>query len=440
MKVIINLGILLLAPFWLGAQSVADAYVLEAMTNNKALLQKQNLVAQKRSEVSQAQGLFAPQLSFQANYTLAYGGRELNFPVGDMLNPAYAALNELTESNQFPTDIENVEEQFLPHNFQETKLRLIQPIFNSDLYYNLKARQNLLSLEQARVEAYELELAYTVKTAYYQYLQSEEGIKVYESNMASLKALLETNRKLVKEGQQSPEAVYRTQVAINHLKADWQAAVESRDRARNYFNFLLNRPLSKAITIDSNVNSGTLAPDTNISQRPELKALEAARLAQANEVNRLSAQRLPNLNLVVDAGFQGFGYEFDEQEFLLMQVGLQWNIFSGFSRRSQQATANLQLENLQLQEAELLQQLRLQVAQAWVQLESAQAQMSAQQAATENARKNLEIAQKKYAQGQILLLELLDAQNSYQAEQQALLISTYRIPMAVAAIERATAL
>ena len=113
----------------LSAQSVTlEKYVKEGLKNNQAL-KSQNLSYLKSMEVlKEAKGLYMPQVSFNASYSLASGGRAIQFPVGDLFNPIHSTLNTLLENNAFPTDLENVNEQFLPHNFQETKVRIIQPI------------------------------------------------------------------------------------------------------------------------------------------------------------------------------------------------------------------------------------------------------------------------------------------------------------------------
>jgi hypothetical protein len=36
------------------------------------------------------------------DYFMAGGGRTVDFPVGDLLNPVYTTLNQLTGGNNFP--------------------------------------------------------------------------------------------------------------------------------------------------------------------------------------------------------------------------------------------------------------------------------------------------------------------------------------------------
>ncbi|MEL6843559.1 MAG: TolC family protein, partial [Bacteroidota bacterium] len=109
----------------LRAQSPLERYVAEGLESNLSLQQKALSVEKSRQALREARGLFMPQVSLQASYSLAGGGRALEFPIGDLLNPVYATLNQLTGSEQFPTNLENVNEQFAPNNFQETKLRVV---------------------------------------------------------------------------------------------------------------------------------------------------------------------------------------------------------------------------------------------------------------------------------------------------------------------------
>ena len=71
------------------------------------MLQQQQFALEKSMyALKEAQSLFLPKVSLQADYFLAGGGRTVDFPAGDILNPVYATLNQLTEGNNFPT-VEN---------------------------------------------------------------------------------------------------------------------------------------------------------------------------------------------------------------------------------------------------------------------------------------------------------------------------------------------
>ena len=89
-----------------------DAYVAEGLQSNLAL-KGQNLSLEKSLRVlDEAKGLFLPTLDLNARYSLAAGGRTIEFPVGDLLNPVYGTLNQMTGSDRFPT-LQNVNTPFL---------------------------------------------------------------------------------------------------------------------------------------------------------------------------------------------------------------------------------------------------------------------------------------------------------------------------------------
>ncbi|MBK8196580.1 MAG: TolC family protein [Lewinellaceae bacterium] len=77
--------------------AILDEYIRTGMTNNLAL-QQQNLDLRKAQEaIRQSKSLFYPTLQFNANYTRATGGRNIDFPIGDLMNPVYSNLNQLNE-------------------------------------------------------------------------------------------------------------------------------------------------------------------------------------------------------------------------------------------------------------------------------------------------------------------------------------------------------
>lgn len=148
--------------------SLLDAYVTEGLKNNLQLLQENLSVDQRWTAIQEARGQFLPAVSFQADYTLS-GGRSIALPIGDLLNPVYNTLNQITGSSDFPTALENVNEQFLPNNFHDTKVRVIQPILNTDLYHNLNIRENELAAQEAQREAFRNQLVKDIKLSYFNY-------------------------------------------------------------------------------------------------------------------------------------------------------------------------------------------------------------------------------------------------------------------------------
>ncbi|NJO25856.1 MAG: TolC family protein, partial [Bacteroidia bacterium] len=49
--------------------------------------------------LKEARSLFLPTTWFETQYTLANGGRTIDIPVGNLMNPVYKTLNQLTGTN-----------------------------------------------------------------------------------------------------------------------------------------------------------------------------------------------------------------------------------------------------------------------------------------------------------------------------------------------------
>lgn len=116
---------------------ILEAYIKEGLQNNQALKQQRFLLEKNLYALREANTLFMPTINFNTTYTSATGGRRINLPVGDLVNPVYQTLNQLTQSERFP-QISNVSEQLMPHDFYDAKLRVAVPLVNAEIYYNKK--------------------------------------------------------------------------------------------------------------------------------------------------------------------------------------------------------------------------------------------------------------------------------------------------------------
>src|SRR5687767_14380712 len=107
----LTLLLLLLLTAVARGQSLLDNYVREGLQSNLVLQEKSLSLEQAEKSLQIARSYFLPSINVLADYTSGDGGRSIAIPVGDMLNPVYATLNQMTQSDAFP-QIENVEQNF----------------------------------------------------------------------------------------------------------------------------------------------------------------------------------------------------------------------------------------------------------------------------------------------------------------------------------------
>jgi outer membrane protein len=96
--------------------------------------------------------MYRPSVNFGTQYTLAYGGRSIALPIGDLFNPVYNTLNQLTGTNNFGS-LENVETQFLPNNFYDARIRVQQPIYYPEISLGKSIKLEQIKLQELEVKA-----------------------------------------------------------------------------------------------------------------------------------------------------------------------------------------------------------------------------------------------------------------------------------------------
>ena len=441
--------LLLLSGFRTIAQqsAVLEAYIQEGLQNNLSLKQE-DLEIQKATEtIRQAKALFYPKVAFNPTYSVAAGGRRLEFPVGDLLNPVYSTLNQITKTNNFP-QVENVNQLLAPNNFHDTKFTVQYSIYNPEIQYNYLVQKTLLTAQEAKKRVVENELRYTITGAYLQYLQSVEGLKIYANAQKTLRELVRLNQKLAANNVITKDAVFGAEYEVSKLEQQITVAEKNREVARAYFNFLLNRELNAPIQADtalvkSQTGVSKLSDLTQnaLTNRQELKQLDQSILASQTAVtlNEKAAKR-PSVFVGGNTGFQGFGYNFSGQAYLIAQIGLQWDLFKGYERKSKIQSAKIQTEQLRTRKSEAERQIELQTTQAFYELQAARESLKSLSDGVTKAEQYFKVIDSRYRNGSVLLIEYVRAQNELLNAQLQQSLSQFDILIKQSVLNKVTAI
>ena len=177
-----------------------------------------------------------------------------------------------------------------------------------------------------------------------------------------------------------------------------------------------------------------------LQARPEIKQIERGILAQQTVEELQQRSNLPTLGLQVQAGFQGFGYTFEDQAYATVGFGLQWNIFEGKQKQHRLQQTQLETQKLRQDLAIVKQQIELQIRDAWYSVQAAKQKLQAEQAALTSAEKSFRIIQKRYGVDKAILVEYLDAKTKMTNARIALSVSEYDLLIQQAKLERSLAL
>jgi len=435
-----------------GQESILNKYIQEGLESNLSLKQKEFSLQKSTLELREARGKFLPSIAIDARYSRAGGGRTIEFPVGEIVNPVYDAINSTriaTGQNPIPfPHLDNEIIPFLRKKEHETKIRAIQPLFQPALYYNHKLKSDLKNVSMFEVQIYKRELIVEIKRAYFNYLKSVQVVILYENTLGLLNENLRVSQKLFDNGIATKEVVYRAQAELSKIEQEFEEASENKTLAQSYFNHLLNKPLGQPIenlNIMSNLPSESLDIDAlknaALTNREELKQLEEYIEVASHTKGIAGSSYLPGVVVVADYGFQGEEYQFKKDDDYWMVSGiLQWNLFNGFQDESKRQMAEIEKQKMltTLHETESL--ICLQAQESYHNMKvAAKARITAENR-LKAARESFKLINKKYEQGMAPHIEFIDARNAMTSAEVVNILSKYDFFIRSAEMERVAGL
>ena len=459
------LSLLAASPVTAGSPYPLAAYITEALDSNQALQQSRLDLERSLMVLRQARALFLPSVDLQARYSRAGGGRRIELPLGDLLNPAYRTLNELVAAQggnpSFPT-LDNESIDLLRQREQETKVRLVQPLYAPRLRHSYRLQNALTRAEGAALEALRGEIIRQVKTAYFSLLQAEGGVAIYTATDSLARENWRVSQRLWAADRVTEDAVLRARAELLDIEQQRDESVSKRDLARAFFNFLLNRPLETPVEIATAPADTALfawltrfpalrTPDSPgvlselqelaVEQRREVAQLEAAvEAAQSGEQLAGSAFR-PSLALVLDAGIQGRDYSLgDDSSFYMGSLVLSWNLFSGGTNQARRQQAALETQKRRVETEQLADRIRLQVQEAHDGVRVARRSLRTADERVRAARQGYRIAARRYQEGMANPVVLLDARTALTRAELNLNITRYQVLVRLAELEYAAGL
>jgi outer membrane protein TolC len=419
---------------------VLEEYIREGVASNHALRQQQMNYNKSLAALREARGLFFPEISLNARYTVADGGRVISFPVGDLLNPVYNTLNMLTGSEHF-TEIDNQEFTFYRPKEHETKVSLVQPIFSSDIIFNNRIRQEYVSLAHVEMEQYKRHLIREIKKAYYNYQKAWHLGALIDSTLLLVEENLRVSRSLFENDLLTIDAVYRSEAELSSVEAQQAHAGSNIHSAKAYFNFLINRPLDTDIILYEELPSGFLIPletaqNEAVSNREEIKTVMHFQSLNAQKRRMQQGHVTPDLFGTVDYGFQGETYSFSkDDDFVLASLVMRWSIFQGMSNRNKIRQTTIEGEKLVQVLDETEQKIRMQVLNDYYSALGAYRAIDAAKKQLRAAEKAFLLIEKKYSESRATLLEYIDARTGYTSAGSNLIVTTNEYFIRLAALE-----
>ena len=276
--------------------SVEDAVrglVSDALTANLELDGAGAQTAQRLAALDQARAQYLPSLDLSARYTRADGGRTIDFPVGDLLNPVYATLNQITGGSRF-APVANQEINFQRSREQDTNVSLTQPLYDPRISAGRAAAQSQYEAASAARTALAGRIERDMREAYYRWLHARAQIGIFDTTLELAEENRRINDSLFRNGKITRDLVFRAEADLLEVQQSQLGAQNAERLAQSYVNLIRNAPfdrtlptvavedpdverLRNSLAVRTAQPNLTLVPlqDTAVQQRYELRQLDA---------------------------------------------------------------------------------------------------------------------------------------------------------------------
>ena len=451
-KILTHFLIFLLLHTALAQQDPLEEYIKIGLETNLALQQQEFSLEQSVQVLNEARGLYFPSIDVGARYTRAGGGRDFTIPIGDLVNPIYRTLNQLLQAQglpaAFPENIPNETVPFLREKEHETRIRLTQPIIQPAIWNNYGMKSDLNEIEELKTRVYKRHLVNEIKRAYYNYLKASQVVDLYKQIIDLQSENLRVSEKLFSAGKATQDVVFRAKAELSRTEQEQMNVENLQRQGRSYLNFIINRPLETDILKSENMMTPDpisfdyeSAKNHAFLNREEIEQIRKAISATAKNAAMVRSRYYPGLNAVVDYGFQGAEYRFDEDhDYWMASLVLQWNLFRGFQDKAKLEQVYLEKKKLFVREEEIRNQIELEVERIFDNLNVAEKSIDVASQQVESAEASFRIIRKKFEEGVAAQIEYLDAQTTLTNAAINEVISEYDYYITYAQFERIVAL
>ncbi len=394
-----------------------------ALKKNPNIVAAMNTVEVNRNRVGEARSGYYPQISATGSY--------------DRINPvpgtAAAPLGVREIFNQYSGSV-NLNQNIYDFGKTSSSVDVSK--------YNLESSRSDLSTSQDTI-------ILGVKQAYYGVLQAKRNRDVAADVIKQFQLHLDQAKAFYEVGTNAKIDVIKAEVDLSNSKLSLINAENAFKISRITLNNAMGVPDPPEYTIEDNLSfqqyAITLEEATTraFENRPDLQSVIAKRQAAEANISFASSGHYPVLsgNASYLSGAQDVPPSALEHGGLDRgwQVGVALTIplFSGFLTSHQVAEARSNLYVLKANEESLRQQILLDVRQAYLNLQAAEASISTADLASKQAKENLDLANGRYTAGVGSPIEVSDAFATYVTAQATHTGALYNYKIAQASIEKA---
>jgi len=393
--------------------------VKTALENNLNYKAQQLNTAISTKNIAIAKSYLFPTLKFENNYFVANGGRKIQFASGDLINPIYKQLYQLTGNSNYNKIIHNFEEQFYPDNFYRSAVNISWAMISKKAIFKHKTAQKLSEISTIQLELAKNNLIKDVKTSYFEFYKINKLLLFQDSLINYLNKVISKTKKLVQYG-------YASQIDIDQLKYEITKQEQQKlelsgnyDILQKQFSSLLGKSdfVYSFNDDDTNIDNFRIHSENDINNKKELKVYELNQELIELDKNK-NNNWIPETSLSLKSGFEGDlnAINSDTDYFYLGVLNLNWNLFEGRRVKYNKEQLHLKTKLNKARKEKYTDKLKNLLAQKLKNITTEKASLLLLTQKKELSFKILNHQKKKYLQGDIDITDLLNFKTKYEED------------------------
>jgi outer membrane protein len=327
---------------------------------------------------------------------------------------------------------------------------LSQPIFTGfGLLSSYKLSKLGIDQSEMDIELAKLDLALSVKDAYYNILIADAAIDVASKSVEALESAANVARNFHKVGMVPVNDVLKAEVDLGNSVQALTRTKNAARLARAAFNTVLVRDVNAPVEVedvrDVHPHIGTFEEyrELALANRPEIKLIDINIEKADQQINLAKSKYWPEIALTYNYSRTGDtpsvngGPFHDPATQWEVNIGAQWTFWEwGKTYYSQKAQESVKQE-LSETKNNLIDSITLEVKQAILDLETAIENIPTTEKAVKQGEENLRVNQERYKAQVTTITELLDAQRLLSQARVNYFTALYTTALAKATLDRA---
>jgi outer membrane protein len=413
---------------WAQRTLTLEEAIKVALQNNKSIQSSKSNLDIAKSRIIQARSNFLPRLGFSGTYTWWKKTQKMEIPAG-VFGP-----EPISMSLDFSKDY-------------VTAFSLSQPLFTSGrIWQSYKISELGLKVAEEDYRKQEQEVIFSTKKAFYDLLLVQQFVGVTEEALSLAEEHLRMTKIRFNAGEASEFDVLRAEVEVANLRPQIIKAKNGVKLATLGLKNTLGLGLGEEIEIEGKFKEELFYPNLDkclkkgLENRPEAARLKYQEDTANRGVKLAKVNNWPSLSAVVNYQWQSqkLFYKKEWEDTYSGYLVLSIPLFDGFYTKGKVKEAKAVLESLKIGEKQLEDGIELEVRQAHLGLLESSEIIKSSKENVLQAKKNVEIAEEQFAQGDVTSLDVMSTQLALTTAKTNYLQALHDYALAVAKLDKAT--